>query len=228
MADVYSESTATPVGRMSGHDRLGEEMSPQKSRKRVVKDPEARRRDILEAGRRAFQSEGFETVSIASIADAAEIGKGTFYLYFDSKDDLLGALWNEYIDEIVSAGSAILDHRGDDWWGSLETLLAELIRIAVEDAELHRIVYGSGNGRALETCKSANRRVIDQICGFVEDGSRAGAFRSDGAATAFRMVYHAIDGLLDDLISAGDPLDPDAITSTVMAFTERALRPAEK
>lgn len=201
-------------------------MDSQRQRRRVTKSSEARRQDILDAGRRVFDERGFESASIAVLAEAAAIGKGTFYLYFDSKDDLLGALWGEYIDEIIAIGDGILEYRDGDWWETLERLLSELVKVAVEHSELHRIVYGSGNARSLELCKSANQRVIEQIAGFVDDGAQAGAFRADQAAEAFRMVYHAIDGILDDLIGRREPLDVDAIIALVLDFARRALAPA--
>lgn len=47
------------------------------------------RETLLEAGRRRFMASGVRKTSIAELADDAGIGKGTFYLFFDSKE----ALW---------------------------------------------------------------------------------------------------------------------------------------
>ncbi|GHG99411.1 TetR/AcrR family transcriptional regulator [Streptomyces rubradiris] len=194
-------------------------------RKRVTKSPDDRRDDILRAGQRVFGTTGFERATISELADAAEIGKGTFYLYFESKDHLLGALWERYVDAIVSTAQEILDE-SDGWWPTIDRVMGALVRHAIANAELHRIVYGSANAKALELCRQANQRVIDLMCAFVEEGTDAGAFRAGDTRVAFRMAYHASDGLLDDLIGQGDEradIDERRVTAMVLELVHRAL-----
>ncbi|MFI9206024.1 TetR/AcrR family transcriptional regulator [Streptomyces sp. NPDC053048] len=197
-------------------------MTSRTRRKRVTKSQDDRREDILRAGEKVFGTIGFDQATIVDLADAAEIGKGTFYLYFDSKDHLLGALWERYVDAIVTTTQSILGE-GAAWWPTIDRLLSTLIDHAVRNAELHRIVYGSANAKALEICKQANQRVIDLICAFVTQGAQAGAFQALDPSTAFRMIYHATDGLLDDLISTGDDIDTDQLIAKVLELTHRAL-----
>ncbi|GAA3162683.1 MULTISPECIES: TetR/AcrR family transcriptional regulator [Streptomyces] len=197
-------------------------MPPGTRRKRVTKKREDRREDILRAGEKVFARIGFDRATITDLAAAAEIGKGTFYLYFDSKDHLLGALWDRYTDAIVTTAQDILEE-GSAWWPTIDRLLGTLIRHSVRNADLHRIVYGQANATALDICKQANRRVIDAICDFVARGAQAGAFHATDPGTAFRMIYHATHGLLDDLISTGDPIDTDQVIAQVLELTHRAL-----
>ncbi|MGW4500406.1 TetR/AcrR family transcriptional regulator [Micromonospora sp. NPDC004336] len=191
-------------------------------RKRVVKTPEARRADILRAGREVFQTIGFADATIADITTAADMGKGSFYLHFETKDHVLAALWEEYVDAFVVTTEQVLD-RGGAWWPTVDELLTELIDHAVRNAELHRLVYGSANAKALRLCRESNARVIELICEFVVRGAAAGAFRSARPDWTFRMIYHAAHGLLDDLIVRGDPLDTAKITRDVLELAHRAL-----
>jgi AcrR family transcriptional regulator len=55
------------------------------------KDPEKRAR-ILEAARTVFQAKRYDDVPVSEITELAGIAKGTFYLYFPSKADLIAAL----------------------------------------------------------------------------------------------------------------------------------------
>lgn len=192
-------------------------------RKRVTKNPDDRRDDILRAGEKVFAVTGFERATISELADAAEIGKGTFYLYFESKDHLLGALWERYVDAIVSTAQAILAE-GAAWWPTIDRVMSVLIGHALKNAELHRLVYGSANAKALELCRQANQRAIDLMCDFVEQGTQAGAFQALDTRQAFRMAYHAADGLLDDLIAqSGTDLDESRVTAVVLELMHRAL-----
>lgn len=51
-----------------------------------------RRDDIIEAALKIFDRDGFEAAKMEDIAREAEVAKGTLYLYFDTKNDLLEAV----------------------------------------------------------------------------------------------------------------------------------------
>ena len=61
-----------------------------------------RRDDILRAAREIFFQRGFHTVTVDDIAVAAEVGKGTVYLYFDTKETILAHLLLEGLDRLVT------------------------------------------------------------------------------------------------------------------------------
>src|SRR5512144_1425310 len=61
-----------------------------------------RRDDILRAAREVFFQRGFHTVTVDDIAVAAEVGKGTVYLYFDTKETILVHLLLEGLDLLVA------------------------------------------------------------------------------------------------------------------------------
>ena len=67
-----------------------------------------RRDDILRAAREVFFQRGFHTVTVDDIAVAAEVGKGTVYLYFDTKETILAHLLLEGLDRLVAeSGSGL-------------------------------------------------------------------------------------------------------------------------
>jgi len=58
-------------------------------------DREAIRRTLLDVGRTHFLSYGIRRTRIEELASAAGIAKGTFYSFFDSKEDLCMELYDE-------------------------------------------------------------------------------------------------------------------------------------
>src|SRR5512141_1022898 len=78
----------------------GEERSP------AGADPEKRRR-ILDAAVRTFGRRGFPEARIAEIAAAAKVAEGTVYLYFRNKEDLLGVVFDETMDGVLSDARTI-------------------------------------------------------------------------------------------------------------------------
>ncbi len=58
-------------------------------------DKKEKKKALLMAARRVFARKGFTATKIDDVAKEAEIGKGTVYEYFRSKDDIFFALYEE-------------------------------------------------------------------------------------------------------------------------------------
>ncbi len=65
-----------------------------------------RRAELLTAAQLVFEREGYFDTRVADIAAAAGVSHGTFYTYFDSKDDVLHVLIDGVSDELFAAASA--------------------------------------------------------------------------------------------------------------------------
>jgi AcrR family transcriptional regulator len=68
---------------------------------RKQREFERREEDILDAALTLFSSPGWESVSIQQIAKLAEIGKGTIYNHFASKDELLFRLMLRFYEGLL-------------------------------------------------------------------------------------------------------------------------------
>jgi AcrR family transcriptional regulator len=71
-----------------------------------------RTREILAAARQLLDQRGLETMTMEEIAAAAGVAKGTLYLYFQSKDDLLQALITQVGENIIEDVEAALQGPG--------------------------------------------------------------------------------------------------------------------
>lgn len=60
--------------------------------KKVELNKERKKNDLLNAAYKLFTTIGFAETTITQIASKAKVGKGTFYLYFKSKEDINRAL----------------------------------------------------------------------------------------------------------------------------------------
>ncbi|MFD9910358.1 TetR/AcrR family transcriptional regulator [Streptomyces sp. NPDC059063] len=95
-------------------------MSP----KRV--DRAARRQKVLDAAVRVFARKGFAAARIEDVAAEAGIGKGSVYLEFDSREELLTAAFEEY----AAASARVLEEVADGGGPPLDRLAA-LVRTVV-------------------------------------------------------------------------------------------------
>jgi len=69
---------------------------------------QGKRRAILEATIRVLREQGLGGLKVEDVARAAEIGKGTVYLYFRDKRELLKALVEHRATEFYADAEAIL------------------------------------------------------------------------------------------------------------------------
>ena len=60
--------------------------------KRNVKDPEERKRELINIASRLFEKYGYEKVSVRDILAEVNGAPGMFYYYFKSKEDIFLAL----------------------------------------------------------------------------------------------------------------------------------------
>ena len=74
---------------------------------RKQREFERREQDILQAALRLFAGEDWQQVSIERIAQEAEIGKGTVYLHFPSKEDIYGRLALDFARDLLAQLRAI-------------------------------------------------------------------------------------------------------------------------
>lgn len=65
-----------------------------------LKLSEEKKQKVLNAAKREFARVPIEQVSIKNIVEDAEIARGSFYQYFESKEDLLAYILKEDADEI--------------------------------------------------------------------------------------------------------------------------------
>ena len=74
---------------------------------------EARPQQLLEAALTLFAEKGFAATRAEEVAQRAGVSKGTLYLYYPSKEELLKAVIREHLSSRIAAGAAAAEkHRG--------------------------------------------------------------------------------------------------------------------
>ncbi|MCW5659652.1 MAG: TetR/AcrR family transcriptional regulator [Burkholderiaceae bacterium] len=74
---------------------------------------EARPQQLLDAALELFVEKGFAATRAEEVAQRAGVSKGTLYLYYPSKEELLKAVIREHLSSRIAAGAAAAEqHRG--------------------------------------------------------------------------------------------------------------------
>ena len=74
-------------------------------------DPRAERavQKILAGTMKALSRQGAHKLSVSDICESSQIARGTFYRYFNSKDEVLAALGQHFEDGVVAAFAAAIE-----------------------------------------------------------------------------------------------------------------------
>jgi len=147
---------------------------------RLQRRREQTARHLLDAARSVLAAKGYHATKIVDIARTAQVGVGTFYLYYPTKE----ALFLELVEDAVAQLKAQLDCVRASVTDPLEqarTRTLTFFRFASDNRELFRIVFGHG-----ASFHDVVRRCQDSFIGdmreSLEVGMASGAFRQGDAA----------------------------------------------
>lgn len=114
---------------------------------------EQRKAEILDAAVKVFAGKGYRNASITEIIEAADIARGTFYLYFESKRDV----FLEIVESYFSRYAAILENNqerlekafaeGTDPLVAWRRNLLDVLEFHSRNPELTEVVYRQAIGR---------------------------------------------------------------------------------
>lgn len=97
---------------MKGHDAAPAQVDVPLSR--VARRKAKTNRRLLDVARRLFSEKGIYWAKVEDITEAADLGKGTFYKYFDSKETIIRILLEEGLGELlVKTEEAVHDATSD-------------------------------------------------------------------------------------------------------------------
>jgi AcrR family transcriptional regulator len=169
-----------------------------------AEEESAKRRQIVDGARAVFLSRGFDAASMADIAKAAGVSKGTLYVYFKDKDELFAAIVHgecamqaegvfefDHADHDVEAvlmrhGQAFVRNMGVP--GRLSSLRT-VIAVAERMPDLGRKLYETGPAVGIAKLAAYLRAQVDTGVLAIEDCEVAAAqFIESCHATMFKPM----------------------------------------
>lgn len=154
---------------------------------RRAREKRERRGAILDAAERVFSEKGAAHATMDEIAEAAEVSKGTLYLYFKSKDDLFLALTHRPLDAVLVRFDELLERGELDGLALLRALIEAHADVMQAHAPQFRLAMSSmcggfepdvdpsSFGPYAERVRTLQRTYIEAI----ERGRADGSMRAD-------------------------------------------------
>jgi AcrR family transcriptional regulator len=101
---------------------------------------QATRLKLIDAARKLIAAQGYAATGIRDITDAADVSKGTFYLYFNDKEDLTRALILEGFEDLDAEIAQTLT--SEQRVAHVAEGLRAVFHYAAENRDLFRIMLG--------------------------------------------------------------------------------------
>ncbi|MFS8585097.1 MAG: TetR/AcrR family transcriptional regulator, partial [Acidimicrobiia bacterium] len=183
---------------------------------------------LVEAARQVFAETPYADVRIVDITARAGVANGTFYTYFDAKEEIFREVAAEVLEAMLQAPRRDPDNTEGDPIRDIEHASRAYFQVVVDNAVMARsieqvapadpAVAGARRSTIVAAIKRADRwirRLQEQgICDGIDPWTTAVALQT----MTIRVAY---DHLLPQ--AGGDPVDVDAMARTVSRIWARTV-----
>jgi AcrR family transcriptional regulator len=189
---------------------------------------------LLETGRRLFERQGLRKTNVAELAAAAGIGKGSFYLFYPSKEALFMAISDRFETQVKSAFVTELDALRESG-ADARTLLRRYFALHFEAFERHPFLALLTDRAELEPLllrigpqRFAAERERDAafFAELIASWQREGVVDPDLDPRAVSALSRAVLALIQGRELIGDDDWPAMVELTIDAFASRLARPS--
>jgi AcrR family transcriptional regulator len=189
-----------------------------------TKPSEVRRRELLDAGEALVLRKGIAGTSIDDIVAAADVAKGTFYLYFAGKEALLEALrarFAERFGDRIATARAKRDPA--DWSEQLAAWLEGGVRGYLDQVELHDVLFHTPDFLPRQRRVDGHMEPVRGLVELLRDGAAAGTWAADDPEMTAVLLFYAFHGGVDHAIADGRTGDVPGLVAELQGFFRRAL-----
>lgn len=182
---------------------------------------------LIDAAKTVFEQMPYTEVRVADITAEARVSTGTFYTYFDSKEEIFYEVANEVFDEMATSGRLDLTAIDEDPKGEIARTVRRYYLVC-----LRRI----GVARALEHASNSDPRIarlrrntviagVKQFNHWTQELQRRGICDTEIDAWDTSMVIHTmvVRVCYDHLLVSGDENDVDRLVDIVTHIWARTV-----
>lgn len=176
-----------------------------------------RRHDLMEFAARNFAAEGYHTTSVTSIVDGLGVGKGVFYWYFESKDELFGEIVADALRSMRQAQREAIAGEHDPA-RRIEQGIRSSLRWLAEHRHLFVLLeFARTEERFAPIVRQGDQQTVADALPHVSAGITAGLLRGEDPVVLTLAILGVTAHLARVLVlERGD--DPDRVAESVIAF----------
>lgn len=168
---------------------------------RNEKKKERTRAQILEAGIELFSTKGFRDTKIKDITDRIDVGYGTFYRYFENKEELLECIMDDLSTQTIEFISKF-SYRGLNMRDRMYYASRDILTFLAERMPIIRAVYAApmsqGQSRLIVLWEKLYTQIYVEYEIMYDKGMLKDDIRKDDLVVFFWMMKGIIEGLIED------------------------------
>jgi len=180
----------------------------------------------MDAALAAFAEKGLAGATVGDITAAAGVAKGTFYLYFDSKDHLVAALRERFVDELTEHAMPFLERMGrDDWWTLADAVAEDMVDWTLDHRDSIAFLTHAYTPEPHELLADADRKLTLFLATGLRAGAEAGAFQVTDPELTASFLYNGIIYTVVQQIHSGGEVDRDHLVNAAKELGRKILAP---
>lgn len=184
-----------------------------------------RRQQLLDAAERCFVERGVHDTTVADITRAAGVAKGTFYLYFGSREQLLGALKERSVQRFVDGIGAELVRLDD---GATQERMDRIVVGVIDQQLTHQHLSALDlqeptDPTTAEPFAEASRHLIELIEAEIRTGMYTGRIRVDDPEVTAAMIAFGLSGTVHHALLHEEVFDRERMIDAGRRLVRRAL-----
>jgi AcrR family transcriptional regulator len=187
-----------------------------------TKPAEQRRDELLNAAERLFLDQGVAPTTVEQITAGAGVAKGTFYLYFASKDDVLAALGDRFAEQHLARMTAAIASLPDRNWPLKLTVWARAnVTFYLDSIRLHDALFYGFRPATREGL--IDNIVIDHLAALLAAGMKAEAWSLDDPRATAVFIFSGVHAVVDDAYSKERRIDRKSLAQRLEHLCLRAV-----
>ncbi len=171
--------------------------------RKAKKAPEVWKQEIMRSAQALFAARGYENTSVSEIMNQTDGAKGTFYLFFESKEQLLGELVEQWVQAYAGAMTSALSCRAGTFSQRFKTIIEVIDQMAKRTLGLEAFFHPSNDLIIDRITKRVSSIMVEPLAGLLENGVREGHLKISDPHFYARFIIHGALGALN--AGAGRP-----------------------
>ena len=173
---------------------------------------------ILSSSRKLIEEIGFSALTMDKVAQKAGIAKGTVYLYFKDKDDLLEKVLSSGFEKMFERIKTRVGNESGAF-NKLKSLINENLKHIYENRYFFKTIFLDEvnvvflKKKSKESYNLRRKRYTDYIADIIKSGIESGEFRKDidYSKTAYMLVALIKNGAIYNFLNGMFDLTPEMI-----------------